>query len=103
MTACDCRVGADGAFLTRLFGDSAETAILRALVSGRELSSRQLVVWTGYEPDVLQVAVAKLESAGVIEAWRSGQTTYWRLDDDSPLAQSLGDLQLAYSAREFYR
>lgn len=101
MTVCN-RAG-DGAFLTKLFGDSAQTAVLKALLSGHELSSRQLVARTGYEPDVLQIAIAKLESEGVIEAWRSGHTTYWRLDDDSPLARSLVNLQLAYSQREFYR
>ena len=102
MTVCS-RDGADAAFLTKLFGDSAQTAILKALLSGRELSSRQLVTRTGYEPDILQIAVAKLESEGVIEAWRSGHTTYWRLAEDSPLARSLVDLQFAYSKRDFYR
>lgn len=110
MTVCE-REGGDAAFLTTLFGDSPQTAILRALLSGNELSSRQLVARTGYEPDVLQIAIAKLESEGVIEAWRSGHTTYWRLDADSPLARSLVDLQFAYSSegtvgestREFYR
>ena len=102
MTVCDS-TGSDAAFIPKLFGDSPQTAILQALLSGNELSSRQLVARTGYEPDVLQIAVAKLESEGVIEAWRSGHTTYWRLETDSPLARSLVDLQFAYSKREFCR
>lgn len=102
MTVSDREVG-NVAFLTTLFGDSAHTAILEALMEGHELSSRQLIARTGYEPDVLQIAVAKLESEGVLEAWRSAHTTYWRLDSDSPLARSLVDLQLAYTKREFYR
>lgn len=101
MTVCD-RGQANTAFLTKLFGDSAQTAILKALLSGHELSSRQLVTRTGYQPDILQIAIAKLESEGVIEAWRSGHTTYWRLDDDSPLAKSLVDLQFAYTERECF-
>lgn len=102
MTVCDREAG-DGAFLVKLFGDSAQTAVLKALLSGKELSSRQLVTRTGYDPDILQIAIAKLESEGVIEAWRSGHTTYWRLDGDSPLARSLVDLQFAYSQQEFLR
>lgn len=102
MTVCDPETGST-AFLTTLFGDSAHTAVLGALLEGRELSSRQLVARTGYEPDVLQVAVAKLESEGVLEAWRSAHTTYWRLNADSPLARSLVDLQFAYTKRKFYR
>ena len=102
MTVCD-RESGDGAFLLKLFGDSAQTAVLKALLTGNELTSRQLVARTGYDPDILQIAIAKLESEGAIEAWRSGHTTYWRLDADSPLARSLVDLQFAYSKREFYR
>lgn len=102
MTTCTHESN-DVAFLSKLFGDSAHTAILQVLLDADELSSRELVARTGYERDLLQIAVAKLESEGVVQARRSERTTCWRLDPESPLVRSLTNLRSVYNTREFYR
>lgn len=89
----------DKSVLSRLFGDSPQVAILVVLLRDHELTTRQLVARTGYEPDLLQVAIAKLESEAVVEATQSGCITCWKLDRDSPLARSLVDLHFTDSER----
>lgn len=90
--------------LSRVFGESVQVAILTALVEHHELTTRQLVEQTGYESDVLQIAVDGLERERVLRRRETANgTAAWRLRTDEALVQSLADLIVTASLRAFYR
>lgn len=74
--------------LTKIFG-GAKADVLDALVDAEWTTSSEIVHETGYDRDVLQIALNDLEDMGLIRTAKTMNGRSWRLNVESQLGEHI--------------